>query len=56
MVVLVYSLVLYIIKGRKRIHQHMWHTFGISPIRIVLAGQFPGWYKYSGGAEKGLQT
>lgn len=33
-----------------------WHTFGMSPIRIVSAGQLSGWYWYFGGEEKGLQT
>jgi hypothetical protein len=29
-------------------------TFGISPIWTVWGGQFSCWYKYSGGAVKGL--
>jgi len=52
MKVLVYSGL--VIKGRSRIHQNV--TFGMSPILIVFSGQFSGWYKYLGGAEKGLQT
>ena len=53
--VLIVHLGLVVIKGKNRIHQDN-ITFGISPIRIVLAGQFSGWYEYLGGAEKGLQT
>jgi len=53
--VLIVHLGLVVIKGKNIIHQDN-ITFGISPIRIVLAGQFSGWYEYLGGAEKGLQT
>lgn len=33
----------------------MIYTLGMSPIRIEFDGQFPCWYWYSGGSEKGLQ-